>query len=98
MSRRSVVVLSYPPVSSVWHLPMGIGYLSGILQQHGHDVVQDYGYLKAVEYVLRKSGGPDMERHLAVARAPDSSVLDRYDARIAFERASTMLGSDESFA
>jgi hypothetical protein len=75
---------------------MGIGYLSGILQQHGHDVVQEYGYLKAVEYVLRGRGGAEMERHLAVVRDPASSVLDRYDARVAFERVSTELNSGES--
>lgn len=98
MSTRSLIVLSYPPASSVWHLPMGIGYLSGVLRQHGHDVVQEYGYLKAVEYVLREHGGPDMERHLATVRDPDGSVLDRYDARIAFEEASAGLGSGESFA
>lgn len=76
---------------------MGIGYLSGILRQRGHDVVQEYGYLKAVEYVLREHGGPEMDRHLAVVRDPDSSVLERYDARAAFERISGTLGSNESF-
>jgi hypothetical protein len=99
VSRRSTVILSYPPASSVWHLPMGIGYLAGVLRQHGHEVVQEYGYLKAVEYVLREHGGPGMERHLAVVRDPDSSVLDRYDARAAFEQTSARLtsGDSESF-
>lgn len=76
---------------------MGIGYLAGVLQQHGHDVVQEYGYLKAVEHVLREHGGPDMERHLSVVRDPAASILDRYDARVAFEHTSTGLGSGESF-
>jgi hypothetical protein len=76
---------------------MGIGYLAGILRSRGHDVVQEYGYLKAVEYLLHEHGGRAMERHLATVRDPDCSVLDRYDARMAFETVSSGLGSDESF-
>jgi hypothetical protein len=52
----AMVILSYPPASSVWHLPMGIAYLAAIAQQHGHDVIQEYGYIKGVEYVLREHG------------------------------------------
>jgi hypothetical protein len=93
----SMVILSYPPASSVWHLPMGIAYLAAIVQQYGHDVVQEYGYIKGVEYVLREHGGPDIDRHLRTIRDSNSSVLDRYDARIAFEAVSRKLGSIENF-
>ncbi|RKT54557.1 B12-binding domain-containing radical SAM protein [Saccharothrix australiensis] len=98
MSTRSTVVLSYPPASSIWHLPMGVGYLAAILESRGHDVVQEYGYVKAVEHLLREHGGPGMARHLAVVRDPDSSVLDRYDARMAFETTTAGLGEGEGFA
>jgi hypothetical protein len=98
VSTRSVVILSYPPASSVWHLPMGIGYLSALLQWHGHDVVQEYGYIKGVEHVLRTHGGPGTARHLEVVRDPDSTVLERYDARVAFESISAGLGVHENFA
>ena len=93
----SMVILSYPPASSVWHLPMGIAYLAAIIQQYGHDVVQEYGYIKGVEYVLREHGGPDIDRHLRTIRDPNSSVLDRYDTRIVFEAVSRKLGSIENF-
>jgi len=85
MRKESTVVLSYPPVSSVWHLPMGIGYLSGILTSRGHKVEQEYGYIKALEYVLRRHGGGDVEDALSVVRSPDSTIAERYDARILFE-------------
>jgi hypothetical protein len=97
-SAASVVILSYPPASSVWHLPMGIGYLAGILRRRGHHVVQEYGYIKGVEYVLRRHGGPGIERHLRTVRDPAATVLERYDARTAFERVSSGLGTIEDFA
>lgn len=97
MHQNSTIMLSYPPASSVWHLPMGIGYLAAILQQRGHEVVQEYGYIKAVEYLLRKHGGPAMDGHLAAIRDPNSSVLDSYDARMEFERVSRDLSSAETF-
>lgn len=95
--RRSLAVLSYPPASSVWHLPMGIAYLAALAEQRGHDVIQEYGYIKAVEYVLREFGGPAIEGHLCTVRDPDSSVLQRYDARIAFESVTRNLGTIENF-
>jgi Radical SAM superfamily len=97
MRRTSTVVLSYPPASSVWHLPMGIGYLAGILQQNGHHVVQEYGYIKGVEHVLRRHGGAAVERQLRTIRDPEVSVFDRYEARISFEELSQNLGTIETF-
>jgi hypothetical protein len=97
-SRNSLVILSYPPASSVWHLPMGIGYLAGLLRQRGHDVVQEYGYIKGVEYLLRAHGGPDIEEHFHAVRDPDSSILERYDTRTELERISRGIGTIEDFA
>jgi hypothetical protein len=76
---------------------MGVGYLAGVLSQRGHHVVQEYGYIKGVEHVLRRLGGPDIDRHLRAIRSPDSTVLDRHDARTAFERASCGAGTIEDF-
>jgi hypothetical protein len=97
MRRTSTVILSYPPASSIWHLPMGVGYLGGILQRDGHHVVQEYGYIKAVEHLLRRHGGVGVERHLRTMRDPEASVLDRYDARMSFEESSRNLGTIETF-
>src|ERR1700722_7514846 len=97
MRRTSTVVLSYPPASSVWHLPMGIGYLAGILQQDGHEVIQEYGYIKAVEHVLRHHGGPEIGHHLQAIRDPETSIPGRYDARMAFHASSQNLGTIETF-
>lgn len=97
MRKTPTVILSYPPASSVWHLPMGIAFLAGILQQRGHHVIQEYGYIKGVEHVLRSHGGPGIDRHLGVIRDPAASVLDRYDARMTFETSSRNLGTIESF-
>jgi Radical SAM superfamily len=93
MRKASVVVLSYPPVSSVWHLPMGIGYLAGVLTERGHRVCQEYGYIKAPEYVLRHRGGASIEAALSIIRSPDSTITERYDARILFEEVSGQIES-----
>lgn len=93
MRKESTVVLSYPPVSSIWHLPMGIGYLAGILSERGHRVEQEYGYIKAVEYVLRGLGGGSIENALSVVRSPDSTITERYDARVLFEAVSSRVES-----
>lgn len=93
MRKELTVVLSYPPVSSVWHLPMGIGYLAGVLSDLGHRVEQEYGYIKALEYVLHGHGGGSVEDALSVVRSPDSTITERYDARMLFEHLSGRLES-----
>lgn len=97
-ARTSTVVLSYPPASSVWHLPMGIGYLAAVLTARGHSVTQEYGHIKAVEHLLFNHGGPEMRRHVQSIRDPESSILEHYDARMAFESTSRSLGTIENFA
>jgi hypothetical protein len=92
--KESTVVLSYPPVSSVWHLPMGIGYLAGALVERGHRVEQEYGYIKATEHVLHGHGGSSIDNALAVVRSPESTIIERYDARILFENVSRRVESE----
>lgn len=93
----STVILCYPPASSIWHLPMGMAYLASILQQRGHHVIQEYGHINGVEHLLRRNGGPSIGHHLQAIRDPESSVLDRYDARLAIEDSSRMDTELESF-
>ncbi|MFD7812820.1 B12-binding domain-containing radical SAM protein [Streptomyces sp. NPDC059785] len=72
---------------------MGIAYLAGFLQARGHSVVQHYGHIEAVEYVLRRHGGEPVDKALATVRAPDATVLERHDARVLFERISAGIPS-----
>jgi hypothetical protein len=78
MRKELTVVLSYPSVSSVWHLPVGIGYLAGVLSSRGHRVEKDYGYVKALEYVFRRYGGRGIENALSLVRSPNSTITERY--------------------
>lgn len=99
MPNQSSVFLSYPPASSVWHLPMGIAFLAGVLEARGHHVVQHYGYIDAVEYVLRRHGGEQADEALRTVRDPDASILRRHDARVLFEELSASISSTfEDFA
>lgn len=97
MRKERTVILSYPPASSIWHLPMGIGYLAAVLGNRGHHVVQNYGYIDGVEHVLRQRGGPRTDRALRTIRDPDSSILDRYAARMEFEQVSRDVSDFETF-
>lgn len=93
VGNRCSVYLTYPPASSIWHLPMGTAYLAAVLEERGHHVVQHYGYIEAVEHVLRRHGGPEVDRALHTVRDPGASILDRYDARILFEEVSAGVAS-----
>jgi len=98
MKDPSTVYLTYPPASSIWHLPMGAAYLTGVLERRGHRVVQNYGHIEGVEHVLGAFGGAPVEEALRVVRDPDASILSRYDARVLFEDVSRDITSAETFA
>ncbi|MET8542293.1 radical SAM protein [Kitasatospora sp. NPDC004799] len=72
---------------------MGIAYLSAILEERGHHVVQHYGYVEAVEHVLRRHGGAPVDEALRTVRDPDASILRRHDARRLFEEVSASTSS-----
>ncbi|MEU1288893.1 radical SAM protein [Kitasatospora sp. NPDC005856] len=72
---------------------MGIAFLTAILEERGHHVVQHYGYVEAVEHVLRRHGGAPVEEALRVVRDPDASILRRHDARRLFEEVSARTSS-----
>ncbi|MBI4272878.1 radical SAM protein [Candidatus Uhrbacteria bacterium] len=91
------IILQYPPVSSPWHLPAGIAALAAILKNEGNEVVQSYGHIKGLEYVLREHGGADVERALAVVRNPHSDINALYNARMTFERVSRGIPTQDKF-
>ncbi|MFF2662887.1 B12-binding domain-containing radical SAM protein [Kitasatospora sp. NPDC058032] len=72
---------------------MGIAYLTAILEERGHHVVQHYGYVEAVEHVLRRHGGDPVDEALRTVRDPDASILRRHDARRLFEEVSASTAS-----
>lgn len=45
------ILLEHPPVSSPWHLPVGIAWLAAVLEQDGHEVVQQYTHLAWINRV-----------------------------------------------
>ena len=95
--QRRKVMLNYPPVSSVWHLPAGIAQLSAMLRSDGHEVVQRYGHILGLEYVLKEHGGADVERALAAVRNPQSDINTLYNARTTFERVSSGIATQDKF-
>lgn len=98
LSQRRKVMLNYPPVSSVWHLPAGIAQLAAMLRGDGHEVVQRYGHILGLEYVLKeRGGGADVEHALATVRNPRSDISTLYDARMTFERVSSGIATQDNF-
>ena len=95
--QRRKVMLNYPPVSSVWHLPTGIAQLAAVLRNDGHEVVQRYGHILGLEYVLKEHGGVDVESALASVRSPHSNINALYDARMTFERISCGVATQDKF-
>jgi len=86
--KKRTVVLMYPPVGSVWHLPMGIALLTAVLQEQGHFVTQRYGHILGVEDILRCYDRAGLEAVLATIRSSEVSIIERYSARMWLEEAS----------
>src|SRR3989344_8936255 len=95
--QRRKVMLYYPPVSSVWHLPTGIAQLSAVLRSDGHEVVQRYGHILGLEYVLKQHRGERIEEALRIICNPGSGVLDWYQARKIFEEVSRSIATQDKF-
>jgi hypothetical protein len=91
------VILNYPPVSSVWHLPTGIAQLSAVLRGDGHEVMQRYGNIIGLEYVLKEHGGVDVDGALAAIHDPHSDIKVLYNARMTFERVSSGIATQDKF-
>ena len=95
-SRRKVM-LNYPPVSSPWHLPVGISQLTGILRSNGHEVLQRYGHIIGLEYVLRRQNCEEIDNALRVVRDTSSSIESLYAARKIFEKTSSDIATKDKF-
>lgn len=95
--RPRKVMLNYPPASSVWHLPTGIAQLTAMLRKAGHEVVQRYGHILGLEYVLKQHGGAEIDAALEAVRNPHSDIDALYDARKTFERVSKGIKPEGKF-
>lgn len=93
-SRR--IMLNWPPASSPWHLPTAVPWLTSYLREQGHEVVQSYGHIEALDYVLRKYGGSGVDWALGVVRG-HSDVLALHQARMVLESASRQVPADGRF-
>src|SRR3990167_2766197 len=91
------IILNYPPVSSPWHLPTGIAQLAAVLRSDGHEVVQRYGHILGLEYVLKQHRGERIEEALRIICNPGSGVLDWYQARKIFEEVSRSIPTQDRF-
>jgi hypothetical protein len=97
MASHRKVILNYPPVSSVWHLPVGISQLAPILRNEGHEVIQRYGHIIGLEHVLKQYGGEEISTALEAIRDSRSDISALYAARMAFERVSQTIPSGDKF-
>lgn len=89
------VMLVYPPVSSPWHWPVGIAWLTAVLLAAGHSVLQRFGHLLGLEYVLRTHGGHRFEDALAAIRNPDSDIVALHTARMTLEEISRSIPTED---
>lgn len=96
MNRRKVI-LNYPPVSSVWHLPVGVAQLAAVLQQDGHEVLQRYSHITGLDHVLLAQD-PSVQSALSAVRNPHSNILELYDARRKFEQVSRSVSTPDQFS
>lgn len=91
------VLLNYPPVSSVWQLPAGISMLTSVLREQGHEVIQRFGHILGLEYVLKSHGGKRVGDALRAIRDPNSDISTLYEARMAFEEVSSSMPTKDRF-
>lgn len=92
------IVLQYPPVSSVWHVPAGIGYLTSHLQNMGHDVVQRFGHIIGLEYVLAKQDAVGTASALKTVRSASSSIGEWLSCSKKLEEISLAIPTQDKFA
>ncbi len=91
------VILTHPPASSPWHLPAGTSLLTSILRRDGHDVIQRYGHISGLEYVLRAQDREGTDKAIQAIQSPSSTIEELYEARKALEAISAGVVSPDSF-
>ncbi len=97
MAHGRKVILNYPPVSSVWHLPVGISLLASILREKGHEVVQRYGHIIGLEHILKNQDPQGTAQVLSIVRDPQSTIADWNKARRELEKISHSVQTDDRF-
>ena len=97
MKAQRTVLLNYPPVSSVWHLPAGISLLTSVLRSRGHEVVQRYGHIIGLEHLLSQHGGAAVDEALRTIRDPKTNIQEQYSARQLIERVSRAVPTHDTF-
>ena len=97
-TQRRRIMLNWPPVSSPWHLPTGIPAVAAYLRERGHEVVQRYSHIAALEHGLCKYGGHEVSRALRTIRRPESDIVALYQARRVLEETSEKIPADGEFA
>ena len=97
MKQRQRVFIDNVQLSSDWHYPLGTSWLTAELRAKGHDVLQRYSHILAVEHVLRTYGGQAAEDALKVFRDPTRTIQDLYNARITLNRVSEAIPDYDRF-
>lgn len=92
------VIMYHPPVSSPWHLPVGISWLTALLRHDGHVVTQRYGHILGLEYVLKMHDAKGTEAVLTAIRNPTSVITELYEARMALESISKSITTADTFS
>ncbi len=96
-SARKRIVLNYPPVSSVWHLPAGLSQLTALLREKGHEVLQRYGHIIGLEHVLREQDPGGTDQVLQTIRNSQSDITALYNVRMTLERISRSVPTADRF-
>ncbi|MDD5050251.1 MAG: radical SAM protein [Candidatus Pacebacteria bacterium] len=96
-NKRRKIILNYPPVSSVWHLPFGIAQLAACLKERGHEVRQRYGHIIGLEHILREYGGDEAEGAIATIRDPKSDILALYNVQQSLKKISKSVPTRDKF-
>ena len=91
------VILVFPPVSSVWHLPVGIAYLASVLEERNIRAIQRYAHIAGVEHVLMRQNAAAASAALSAVRNPDSSIFELHRARVLLEEVSSAVPTDDTF-
>lgn len=87
------VIVNNPPGDSPWHLPLGTSWMTAVLRAEGHEVLQRYGHIIGLEYVLKQHDqwGWMIDHALCIVRDTKSGPISWHTARNIFEMVSSSL-------
>ncbi|MES2223684.1 MAG: radical SAM protein [Patescibacteria group bacterium] len=73
---KTKLILTHPPVSSPWHVPAGTTILTGLLHSLNHSVLQRFGHIIGLEYVLKQQNPELAQKCFNIIRNSQSTVPD----------------------